>query len=250
MLLRAAGRSEEEQLKLFSPVPDRSAADDVLAILVDAIRGGLYGVGDRFPKERELAARLGVSRVVLRQAFTRLRDAGIVETQRGHGGGSTVVSLGDLAQVLSHLQGNVRFELVSLLEVRRAIEPTAAVLAGRRASVDDQSHLRQLVAELDNHFDDRALFEEADMRFHIALGTLSQNPLLDEIVRDLYNRLAIVREPFPDGLVELQRAADNQQALLEAVCGRDPQDIAAQVEIHLVDFERAMLGYTLSGGRA
>ncbi len=245
MISSAAELSEEEQLKSFKPVPVRSAADDVLAVLVDAIRGGLYGIGDRFPKERELAARLGVSRVVLRQAFLKLRDAGIVETQRGHGGGSMVVSLGNLAEVLSHLQGNVRFELVSLLEVRRATEPVAAVLTGRRASSAEKSYLRQLADDLHGHLDDRALFEETDMRFHIALGELSQNPMLNEIIRDLYNRLAVVREPFPDGLVDLQRAVDNQHNLLEAVCGGDPQCILAEVELHLADFERVMLGYTL-----
>ena len=57
-----------------------------------AIRLGVYPLGTTLPPERELAARLEVSRATLREAMAALREAGLVETTRGRGGG-TVVTL-------------------------------------------------------------------------------------------------------------------------------------------------------------
>ena len=48
--------------------------------------------GDQLPPERELAETFGVSRVTLREAIKALRDAGLVESRRGRGGGTFVVS--------------------------------------------------------------------------------------------------------------------------------------------------------------
>src|SRR3954468_17593379 len=57
-----------------------------------AIRLGVYPLGTALPPERDLAARLQVSRATLREAMAALREAGLVETTRGRGGG-TVVTL-------------------------------------------------------------------------------------------------------------------------------------------------------------
>jgi GntR family transcriptional regulator, transcriptional repressor for pyruvate dehydrogenase complex len=245
MSLRVAGLPEEDQLRAFKPVRVRSVADDVLAVLVDAIRGGHYGVGDRFPKERELAAQLGVSRVVLREAFSALRQAGIVSTQRGHGGGSVVTSLRNLPRVLSHIHGGVRFELLSLLEVRRANEPAAALLTVQRASDRELEDLGELVDALDDLVGDDQAFYEADVRLHLALGELSQNPLLAAIMRDCFNRLAVVREPFLHAHVDFQRAIENQRTLYEAIRGRDRAHILDVVGAHLAALEQVLLGYAL-----
>ena len=57
-----------------------------------AIRLGVYPRGTTLPAERDLADRLQVSRATLREAMAALREAGLVETTRGRGGG-TVVTL-------------------------------------------------------------------------------------------------------------------------------------------------------------
>ncbi len=51
----------------------------------------MVGAGDQLPPERELAERLAVSRVTLREAIAALRDAGYLETRRGRAGGTFVV---------------------------------------------------------------------------------------------------------------------------------------------------------------
>ncbi len=70
-------KGEDTRLELFSPVHSRSAADEVLAVMVDALRGGLFDAGDILPSQASLAHRLKVSRRVLREAIEVLREEGI-----------------------------------------------------------------------------------------------------------------------------------------------------------------------------
>lgn len=76
----------DARLGAFQAVRPHRASDEVLAMLLDAIRGGLYRPGEHLPTQVELAARLGVSRGVVREAIEVLRRAGIVSVKRGKGG--------------------------------------------------------------------------------------------------------------------------------------------------------------------
>ncbi|WP_424231734.1 FadR/GntR family transcriptional regulator, partial [Actinophytocola sp.] len=75
---------------LFRPVRTRNAFEETVERLLQAIRLGVAGPGERLPSERELAARLGVSRVTLRDAIRAIADAGYVESRRGRYGGTFV----------------------------------------------------------------------------------------------------------------------------------------------------------------
>src|SRR5487761_2467971 len=77
---------------VFAPVPVRNAFEVTVERLAQSIRLGVLVEGDRLPPERELADKFGVSRVTLREAIRALRDAGLVESRRGRGGGTFVVS--------------------------------------------------------------------------------------------------------------------------------------------------------------
>jgi GntR family transcriptional regulator len=58
--------------------------------LTAAIAGGLLTTGDRLPPERELSARLGVSRMTLRQGVEALERRGLVTRIPGRDGGAFV----------------------------------------------------------------------------------------------------------------------------------------------------------------
>ena len=51
-----------------------SVIDEVVAQLEDAIAAGEYPPNTKLPGEADLAAQLGVSRPILREALARLRD--------------------------------------------------------------------------------------------------------------------------------------------------------------------------------
>ena len=137
--------NDDRGLSAFRPVRLRKAADEVLAALVDAIRGGLYKSGDLLPRERDLAEQLEVSRTVVRDAIDTLRQAGVLSVRRGRLGGTQVASTNGLVDVLRHMGGQVVSDLRSILEARRTLEISAALLAARRLSEDDFVELGTLV---------------------------------------------------------------------------------------------------------
>src|SRR5437879_13818557 len=79
-----AGISADEAL--FRPVRAGNAFEETVERLLQSIRLGVVGAGQRLPAERELAERLGVSRVTLREAIRALADAGYVQSRRGRYG--------------------------------------------------------------------------------------------------------------------------------------------------------------------
>jgi DNA-binding GntR family transcriptional regulator len=75
---------------VFRPVRAGNPFEETVERLLQAIKLGVVVPGDRLPPERELATRLNVSRVTLREAIHALTEAGYVESRRGRYGGTFV----------------------------------------------------------------------------------------------------------------------------------------------------------------
>src|SRR6201986_4475370 len=73
---------------LLGPVRTGNAFEETVERLLNVVKLGLIEPGDRFPAERELAARLGISRLTLREAIRELQLAGYVQSRRGRFGGT------------------------------------------------------------------------------------------------------------------------------------------------------------------
>jgi GntR family transcriptional regulator len=93
--------------------------------LTAAIAGGLLMTGDRLPPERELSARLGVSRMTLRQGVEALERRGVVTRTQGRSGGAFVTE----PKVECDLTGLPGFSA----QVRRTnLQPGSVVLSARQ----------------------------------------------------------------------------------------------------------------------
>ena len=121
---------------VFRPVRTGNAFEETVERLLDGIRLGVHGYGDRLPPERELAGRLGVSRVTVRDALRELAAAGYVETRRGRFGGTFVtyqpdpIPHGELTRTVQDM-GEL---LTDALTFRRIVEAGAAGSAARSSS--------------------------------------------------------------------------------------------------------------------
>ncbi len=116
---------------VLRPVRGHHAFEACVEQLATAIRLGVYPLGAALPSERELAERLRVSRATLREAMAALRQAGLVETTRGRGGG-TVVTLkprSPSARKALRADAATRADWLDALAWRRVVEPGAAALA-------------------------------------------------------------------------------------------------------------------------
>jgi GntR family transcriptional regulator, transcriptional repressor for pyruvate dehydrogenase complex len=232
-------------LSAFKPVQLRKAADEVLAALIDAIRGGLYRPGDLLPRERDLAEQLEVSRTVVRSAIETLRRAEVLSVQRGRRGGIQVASTNGLVDVLRNMGGQVVSDLRSILEARRTLEVTAALLAARRMTEEDFVELEALVNLLPNRLDEPEAFYEADIQFHLAIAKRSSSEVIADFLGNVFTRLAQIRAQYPYAHVTLVDALDNQRDLLSALRSRDEPRILRAIDEHLQAFETVMIGQPL-----
>ncbi|MBO8140668.1 MAG: FadR family transcriptional regulator [Firmicutes bacterium] len=163
------------QAERLVPVRSRRMAESVIEQLVNLIRQGNLHPGDRLPSERELAQKLRVSRVVVREALMYMQQAGIVHTRHGSG---TYVSGGFGDDRTACADSAAQDRLTWLFEFRLGVEGEAAALAARRASGTELKQLAQALERLQSEVAGGRLGVEADFDFHVAIARASGNPYL------------------------------------------------------------------------
>jgi GntR family transcriptional repressor for pyruvate dehydrogenase complex len=237
--------SLDDRLLAFRPIRLRKASDEVLAALIDAIRGGLYQIGDQLPRERDLAEQLEVSRTVVRSALETLRQAGVVSVRRGRTGGTQVASTSGLVEVLARMHGQTISDLRSLLEARRMLEVSAGLLAIKRLTDEDLEELAALVEKLPRLVDEGERFYETDVAFHLLVAAKSRSEVISDYLRDVFRRLAKIRAMYPVAHVEYTQAIKNQRRLMRALASRDRQRVLKAIDEHMSAFEQVMIGQSL-----
>jgi GntR family transcriptional repressor for pyruvate dehydrogenase complex len=236
------GRGHDLTEAVLRPARGYHAFEACVEQLATTIRLGVYPRGSTLPSERELAERLHVSRSTLREAMAALREAGLVETRRGRGGG-TVVTLkprtpsGRAAARISEAK---RRDWLDSLVFRRIVEPGAASLAAR-AELDDGS-LAQLddaheaVANASRPADHRL----ADSRFHLTVAALTGSPRMVEAVTRVQATLheMLLAIPVLDANIA---HSDRQHASLVRAIRRGNHDRARAVMEEHCDDTAALL---------
>jgi GntR family transcriptional repressor for pyruvate dehydrogenase complex len=213
------------------------AADAVTVALVDGIRAGVAPVGSLLPRDTELAGHFGVSRLVVRDALTRLRRAGLIDVRPGPGGGAVVRSLSIPTDLLTSLDDPEAEQVRELLEARRAIETATAPLAATRATPEELDDLAALDEALAASHDDPASFIELDVRFHLRIAAIAKNGHLERFLGVVFRDLAAVRSAYPAGYGSVKTAEKQQRDTLEALRSGDPAKASRSIDRHLRGLE-------------
>jgi len=199
-------------------------SDQVQSYLRGKIVQGEIAEGTRLV-EVEIAAQLGVSRTPVREALWHLRSMDLV--RRLENGGYEV--------------GNVRRELVDILDIRAALECHAARKA---ASIIDDAHLAEMAGICERmealpfeQFEKRA---ELNRRFHNALIHASGNRPLSRLVGEYYEYFEVAQPLFDKALVkETQR---EHRDILDALRSRDPDRASDVVARHILGAAQFLAG--------
>lgn len=218
---------------LFSPVPVRNAFEVTVERLAQSIRLGVLVDGDRLPPERELAETLGVSRVTLREAIRALRDAGLVDSRRGRGGGTFVaVARGDRGRPRQADAPALEQSLEDTLALRRVAEPGAAALAaGRTLSAADRSSLLGYLRAATEATP--ALRRRADSRLHLAIAALGGSASVTALVADVQMRLGELLATIPVIAANIAHSDRQHAGIVDAILGGQVDAARAGMEEHL-----------------
>ncbi|MBB5804217.1 DNA-binding FadR family transcriptional regulator [Saccharothrix ecbatanensis] len=214
---------------LFRPVRAGNAFEETVERLMQAIRLGVVGPGERLPAERELATRLGVSRVTLREAIRSLQDAGYVESRRGRYGGTFVKSPVPVPAPDRRVDPE---ELADALTLRAAVETGAAECAAARAL--GPSDRRNLVARLTECRD--ATLEEyrrKDSRLHLAIAEATGSASLTAAVADARTRVNALLDRIPLLAPNLAHSNEQHEVIVAGIVAGEPEAARRAMAEHL-----------------
>lgn len=156
--------------------PGAHLSDQVADVLAAEIRAGRLAVGDKLPTEAALVEQFSVSRTVIREAVSRLKSLGLVDSRQGSG--MYVKDAG-----FSPLNFDARFAVsrqavVQMVEVRRALEAEVAGLAAQRRTPGDVQRIRHAIAALDAAVQAGGDGVDEDVQYHRAIAEAASNPFL------------------------------------------------------------------------
>ena len=221
------------------------AAANTARHIEDLILEGSLRPGESLLPEREMAARLNVSRPTLRQGMKLLENKGLLVADAG--GGRVVAPLATsvtdpLVELLSS-----RAEVVDdYLEFRATLESMAASLAATRANEVDRETLRGCVERIEAAHGKADAHDEAeaDVDLHVAVYEASHNVVLLQIMRALsgllregvfHNREKLYARPEVRDVLLAQH-----RAIFEAIMARDPVAAGAAAAEHMAYTRRVM----------
>lgn len=203
----AKSTSDRHEPRIYRVVADRIRK----LVRQDGIQPGM-----RLPSERDLAARLAVSRASLREAVIALELTGEVEVRSGSG-----------VYLTGHASGKPRSthpvsSLSEMLAARQMIEPHLAATAARFASNEAIDALLAAVDALErpaeNAQADAGLYEH----FHRTLAQATGNGALAGVMDYLLAQYRTLQTPLQqDDALRLATLADHRR-LAYAIARRDP----------------------------
>jgi DNA-binding GntR family transcriptional regulator len=200
------------------PPPPR-IVEQVYHAILDAICDGRLAPGERLTQE-SVAKKLDVSRQPVGQALLLLKQQKFLS------------EAGRRGLMVAPLD---RDFMRWIYELRLGIEPIAASLAARCATVEKVRHGEELIAQGRKAVDTGSLHDliDADMKFHMYLYDLSGNRLFVDLMRDLWNHLRrAMREVLQHS--EYRAAIWHEHAqVLHAIATRNPEGAAALARTHL-----------------
>lgn len=193
-------------------------SDQLAALVRDRILSGRV-LPDLPIRQDALAAELGVSKIPLREALTRLEQEGLIQSQANRGYFVRPLTTGEVEEVYA---------------LRLKLEPEATAAASLRADDEERRIATDTLTALDaatgNHGESVGALNRA---FHLALI----RPGGQQVTSHILERLQVLSERYVRKHLEPsgrdRRANDEHRQMLDAWLARDSDGIAALTRAHI-----------------
>jgi DNA-binding FadR family transcriptional regulator len=251
---------------LLRPVRTGNAFEETVERLLTVIKLGMVAPGGRFPAERELASRLGISRPTLREAIRELQRAGYVESRRGRSGGTFVTyrpRAPSQAEAVRLARENAT-RLTDALTFRMALETGAAEALARALTAGGttgqaapgaasggtaRSAREVLLAALAAvNAAGPADYRRLDTVFHLSIAELTGSALLTAACADARMRLNDLLNAIPVLRRNIGHGARQHAAIATAILAGDPERARQAVAEHLEGTAALLRGFLAGPG--
>ncbi|MEU0672208.1 FadR/GntR family transcriptional regulator [Streptomyces sp. NPDC006172] len=229
-----------------------SLTDKAITRIRELIATGALPPGSKLPPEQELAAQLGLSRNLAREAVKALSVARVLEVRRGDG---TYVTSLQPSLLLEGLGGAVELlqvdpgAVLDLMEVRRLLEPAVAALAVARISDDGLAEVKRHLDAMRAAREDIERLNVHDAAFHRAIADITGNETLITLLEGIAGRT--LRARIWRGLVDARaagRTLAEHEAIYAALAARDVALSQAAALLHVSNTEQWLREHLASGG--
>lgn len=195
----------------------RNLSDQLVEYVRNEILSGAVPV-DVPIRQDLLASQLGVSKIPLREALTRLEQEGLLRSQANRGFFVRALSAQEAEEVFA---------------LRQKLEPGIVARAAARASAEEQAAAVAAFEQVDEVTRFPEKVGAANRNFHLALIRPSGQPLTAGILE----RLHVLSERYVRKRLEarahVDRAAEEHRAIMDAWLTRDEKKVAALTRNHI-----------------
>ena len=225
---------------LLRPVRQGNPFEDTVERLLQMIRLGVLAPGESLPPERELAARLGVSRDTLREAIKSLADAGYLVSRRGRYGGTFLAD--ELPRHTDDSSGVTRAEIDDALRLREILEVGAARMAAHRTLTAGErevlwSRMSDVRGAAPNDY------RRLDSRFHLAIAEVAGSPSLVPLVAENRMRLNGLLNQIPLLPRNIAHSDEQHEAIVMAILAGDGEAAAEAMRAHVAGSAALLHGF-------
>lgn len=227
----------------FEQIDNQSLVDRVEAKLVELLHQRKLKVGDAIPKELDLAAALGVSRTVIREALLRLRIVGLIESKKKKG---AVITSPDIFSTMSKslnpyiLDNNT---LKEIFEIRLVLEVGMADLLFRRITKQDIHELKLIVKDEPEASRHRMFEANYEIKFHGKLYEITGNETLKKFQGMLLPIFDYVQKSSLLKIPDKRKKFVSHKQLVEILEKETPEKFREGMRRHLENhFDRIIIG--------
>ncbi len=215
--------------------PGASLSGQVADAIAAEIRTGHLAAGDKLPTEAALVLQFSVSRTVVREAVSRLKSLGLVDSRQGSG--VYVREPGIKALNFDAKAALSKQAVIQIVEVRRALEAEVAGLAAQRRTAGDLRRMRGAVVAIDAAVKAGGDGAAEDVRFHRAIAEAARNPFLiatlDYLGQFLQGATRVTRANEARSSDFARQVRDEHAAVLLAIEARDETEARRAAGAHM-----------------
>jgi DNA-binding FadR family transcriptional regulator len=200
--------------------------------------------GKLLPPETKLAADLGVSRPIIREALKSLEGKGIIEVRNGKG---AMVKPLDSQPLQLFFQRAMQIEheaIIDLMELRKGIEVQSATLAAERHTPEELGRLAEIVAGMRRNLHNPDAHVELDHAFHQQIATMTHNTMIHYLVGAVRSAITeVLQERMLRQLTDeqLERVQVGHEAILSSLVQGDAAAAERAMSTHFDDALASLL---------
>ncbi|MGP2436487.1 FadR/GntR family transcriptional regulator [Streptomyces sp. JW3] len=227
---------------VLRPVRAGNGFEEALEQILQVVRLGLVPAGERLPAERELAERLGISRVTLREVLRVLQDEGLVTARRGRYGGTFVLPRADTGGADELRRRVAEVDLEDVLRFREVLEVGAAELCAAHGLTGERAaRLRAALARTRDA--PLAEYRRVDTLLHLTLAELSGSPSLSARYAAVRASVNGLLDCIPLLVRNLEHSQRQHTALVTAVLDGDADGARAVMREHCAGTAALLRGF-------